>query len=256
MSDEDLGPLDLSVVVPAYNESRRIDSSLDAMLGFLRSRMESFEILIVDDGSDDRTAASVTERREPEVIVLQSDSNHGKGASVRKGVARSRGQRVLLADADYPISFEYLTAFERRLDEGYDIVCGSKSMPESKAMSAQPMHRRPLGRLFNVWVRLLGLSTFRDTQCGFKLFRGDVARELFRQSRVDGFVFDVEILFLARSMGYRAKEDPVRWSHVPLSQVRALSNGLEMFVDLLRLRIDIWRGRYRPAEPVDRGSLA
>lgn len=247
-------PVEISVVVPAYNESLRIGSSLDQMLSQLRGGSRSFEVIVVDDGSSDATAERVRGRSDPEVVVLQSDSNHGKGASVRKGVARSRGGRVLLADADYAISFDYLRRFMELVDRGADVVCASKALPESKALSTQPFHRRPLGRLFNIWVRTLGLSSLKDTQCGFKLFRGDVARELFSLSRVNGFVFDVEIVFLARRSGYLIKEEPVQWKHVPMSHVRAMSSGLSMFRELVRLRVDAWLGRYRLLNTVRRGT--
>ena len=227
----------LSIIIPAYNESRRIQATLDRVLAYLRGRRRSFEILVVDDGSQDATAESVRLRGEPEVVVLVSPANRGKGAAVRRGVAASKGENVLLTDADLSVPIEDIERLEPLLEGGAAVVCGSRGLPDSRILIPQPGYRQRMGRTFNWILRRLSLSNFRDTQCGFKLFRGSAARRIFSLCRVDGFAFDVEVLFLAQRMGYRAAEVPVRWQHVPESRVHPVLDASRMFFDVVWLRL-------------------
>jgi glycosyltransferase involved in cell wall biosynthesis len=226
----------LSIVVPAYNEATRIRNTLDKLLEYFRSDGRPFEILVVDDGSLDRTVEIVERGAEPELRVIRLSSNQGKGAAVRMGVAESTGALVLVSDADLAIPIEEFPQFEQWLEQGYDIACGSRGLPESRALSRLPVYRKRMGKLFNWMVRSLRLTKFRDTQCGFKLFQGAVAREVFSRSRVDRFAYDVEALRIAESLGYRIVEVPISWRHIPESRVHPFSDAMRMFVDLMRIR--------------------
>jgi len=226
----------LSVVVPAYNEAARIQPTLDRIFNHLRRRGRPFEVLVVDDGSTDGTAERVDERAEPELRVIRSPRNEGKGAAVRRGVIASRGGLVLLTDADLSTPIEALERLEALLSEGAALVCGSRGLAASNIVEHQPFYRERMGKTFNRLVRLLGLTSFRDTQCGFKLFRGEAARDIFSRSRLNGFAFDVEVLYLARRLGYRALEVPVDWRHVPESRVHPLKDSARMLRDVIRLR--------------------
>ncbi len=226
----------LSVVIPAYNEAGRLPAALDRLLAYFRSRGEEFEVLVVDDGSRDCTAEEIEGRREPELRVLRQ-AHQGKGAAVRQGVVATRGELVLLTDADLSIPIEEIAGFEREIRNGCEIVCGSRGLPGSRALSKPPLFRKGLGETFNWIVRRLGLSDFRDTQCGFKLIRGQVAREVFPRCRVSGFAFDVEFLVLAQELGHRAREVPVAWEHVHESRVHPLKDSARMLLELALIRL-------------------
>jgi dolichyl-phosphate beta-glucosyltransferase len=238
-----------SVVIPAYNEALRIGSTLDELLDFFRSRKSAFEILVVDDGSTDGTPQVVDERTAVEVKVLRHETNRGKGAAVRRGVGASRGELVLVCDADLAIPIEHIAQFERWLDKGYSIACGSRGLPESRALTRLPVYRKRMGKIFNWMVRAIQLTRFKDTQCGFKLFKGDAARDIFSRCRVDRFAYDVESLRFAEQLGYRIVEVPITWRHVPESRVHPVHDAARMFVDLVRIRLRSWRTK--PSPPVE-----
>jgi dolichyl-phosphate beta-glucosyltransferase len=235
----------LSVVIPAYNEAKRIHATLNSLIAYLRSRARPFEVLVVDDGSTDDTAGEVKGRPDPELKLIPCSVNQGKGAAVRRGVAASRGELILLSDADLATPIEELSRLEARLGDGVAVVCGSRGLPDSRIVARQPPYRELMGKTFNHIVRRLGLSDFRDTQCGFKLFRAAAARDIFSRCRVDGFAFDVEALYLARRLGYLAVELPVAWRHVPESRVHPLGDAARMLWDSLRIRLYAWTSRYR-----------
>lgn len=244
----------LSVVIPAYNEATRIHPSLDQVLTYLRARRCSFEVLVADDGSSDGTVEEVRRRGEPEVRVLPASRNEGKGAAVRRGVFASRGELVLVTDADQAISIEEVARFEEYLENGFALACGSRGLLDSRALTPLPFFRVRLGKTFNWIVRIVGLSDFRDTQCGFKLFRGRVAREIFSRCRANGFAYDVESLYIARQLGYRIVEVPVPWRHVPESRVHPLYHAIDMLWEVIRIRVAAWRGHYG-APKIDRDGL-
>jgi dolichyl-phosphate beta-glucosyltransferase len=230
----------ISVVIPAYNEERRIAASLAAITSYLESGQEDYEILVVDDGSRDATAATVEQAHRAaggRVRLLRMPENRGKGAAVRAGVLASRGAEVLFSDADLATPIEELAKLRARLSDGCDIVVGSRALVGSDIRVRQHAARELMGRMFNVIVRMLLIGGIRDTQCGFKLFRGPAARELFAAASVDGFAFDVEILLLARSR-YRVAEVPVVWRHVEPSKVSPGRDAARMLVDVLKLS---WR---------------
>jgi len=228
--------VDLSVVVPCYNEEARLPVSLARVASFLEEHGGSFELILVDDGSDDRTLEIIreAERRLPYVRVL-SLPHRGKGAALAQGVRRSRGRLVLLSDADFSTPIEELTRLEEAIAEGADVAIGSRAAPGAREVD-QPLHRRLMGKTFNLLVQALLLPGIWDTQCGFKLFRGPVARQLFDQLHTTGFAFDVEVLYLARRSGHRVREVPVRWINSPSSRVSPLRDARNMALDLLRIR--------------------
>jgi dolichyl-phosphate beta-glucosyltransferase len=226
----------LSVVVPAFDEERRLGATLDRVATYLRTRGTPFEVVVVDDGSRDGTRAVADDAaaRFAEIRVLPQGVNRGKGAAVRAGVLASTGERVLMTDADLSTPIEEIEKLERALDAGAEIAIGSRGLPASDLVVRQRIARETMGKVFNRIVRALGLLPFSDTQCGFKLFRGDLARDLFSRARVDGFAFDVEILLLAKDRA--VVEVPVTWRNDPQSRVSPVRDGLRMLRDVIRLR--------------------
>ena len=231
---------DISVVIPAFNEEERLGATLRQVVGYLRRRGVSYEVIVVDDGSRDRTietaealAASLTETG---VRVLRHERNRGKGAAVRTGVLASRGAEVLLTDADASTPIEEIEKLERRLPEA-PVVIGSRAVAGADIRQHQPFYRELMGKTFNLIIHLLGVRGLQDTQCGFKLMAGDVARELCAEQKIDGFAFDVELVWLARRHGYRVAEVGVIWVNSPDSRVDPLRSSLSMFRDVLRMRL-------------------
>ncbi len=231
----------ISIVVPAYNEALRIGPSLEGILRFVKDRQIEAEVILVDDGSVDDTsgiAASFPIR------VVRNDSNRGKGYSVRRGVLEAKGSWVLFTDADLSAPIEELDRLLEVADEGADIIIGSRAVDRTKIAVHQSRFRELGGIFYNWTVRLiLGLS-IQDTQCGFKLFRREKFVPIFESQTICGFGFDPEILFLAKRMGLKIREVPVVWRHDRDSKVRFLSDGLEMFLDLARIRWNALRGKY------------
>jgi len=238
---------DLSVVIPAYNESPRIGATLDAALAYFEQSHTRGEVLAVDDGSRDGTAEAVARYAEthPAVRLLRNGSNRGKGYTVRHGVLEARGAVVLFCDADGSTPMteasKLLAAIEA---DAADIAIGSRALPGSDLARPQPGFRRAMGWAFRNLVRAIVLRGFRDTQCGFKAFRREAAHDVFRRQTLDGFAFDVEVLFIARRRGCRVVEVPVRWLDDRDSRVRPGRDSARMLADLLRIRWRALRGVY------------
>jgi dolichyl-phosphate beta-glucosyltransferase len=235
----------LSVVIPAYNEVSRLPRTLEAIAAFLARRGELLpaEIIVVDDGSSDATAEVAKDfgTREGFLMrVVRLARNSGKGAAVRAGLAASRGAWILISDADLATPVEELDAL---LASGAALAVGSRGVRRELIVRRQPLPRDTLGRLFNLGLRALGLTRLRDTQCGFKLVEGELARRLAGELRLDGFAFDVELLARAKRHGATIAEVPVRWYHVEASRVRPLRHGVQMLRDTLRIRLWLWLGR-------------
>lgn len=240
-------PPSLSIVVPAFNEERRLGPSLERLADYARSRGLSCEILVVDDGSTDATAALVEglARRVDGLRLLRLGRNLGKGAAVRAGVLEARAPRVLFTDADLSTPIEELPALESALDAGADLAVGSRALDRTRIAVHQPFYREIGGRVFNALVRCFSVPGIHDTQCGFKLFPAGTGRRLFRLQRVPRFGFDVELLFLARRAGYRIAEVPVRWVNSPETKVRPVRDGVRTFLDIALIRLYAARGKYR-----------
>ncbi len=227
-------PCHLSVVVPAYNEEARLGRSLPVILDYLKAQPYTWEIVVVDDGSHDRTSEIAAAYAESNVRVLRNEPNRGKGYSIRRGMLESVGQWRLFSDADLSTPISELDKFWEHTDNGYDVVIGSRALPESELAVRQPKGREFVGRIFNTTVQTFLVPGVGDTQCGFKLFSADAANAVFSRQTLHGFAFDVEILMLARRHGFKIKEAPVKWINDLGSKVSTLS-GIKGFVDLARL---------------------
>jgi dolichyl-phosphate beta-glucosyltransferase len=238
----------LSIVIPAYNEEGRLGATLERVDTYLRSGAWSFtEILVVDDGSRDRTVA-VAESfagKTANLRILRNPGNRGKGYSVRNGMLEARGEWTLFSDADLSAPIEELDKLWLAADEAQaKVAIGSRALDRSLVGVHQSPLRESAGRLFNLGARLISGLPFKDTQCGFKLFETAAARRIFARQQLERFGFDVEVLFIARLLGYRSIEVPVRWNNVAGTKVGTLS-GLAAFLDPLRVRIHGWQGKYR-----------
>ncbi len=228
----------LSLVVPCFNEESRLPASLVVAQEFLRRRGASFELILVDDGSADRTPDLIREAAQASGAVrcVLLPANRGKGRAIAEGVRVSCGQEVLTSDADFSAPIGELPKLEAALAAGADIAIGSRAKRGAREVD-QPLHRRAMGKGFNLLVQGLLLPGLWDTQCGFKLFRGEVARDLFGRLRTDGFAHDVEILYLARRAGYLVSEVPVRWINSDSSRVEPMRHSGEMLRDVVRIRL-------------------
>ena len=238
-----MSPPALSVVIPALNEAARLPRSLQRIAGHLEGLWESYEILVVDDGSTDATADTAARTLGTGVTVLRNERNRGKGYSVRRGMLAATGARRLMTDADLSTPIEELRGLGARLDAGDDIAIGSRALPGSRIEVHQPILREGTGRIFNLFVRLLAVPDVRDSQCGFKLFTAAAAEAVFSRCRLDGFSFDVEALHVARRLGLRIAEVPVVWRNDAASRVTLL-RGAAAFADLVTIRLNAARGRY------------
>jgi dolichyl-phosphate beta-glucosyltransferase len=238
----------LSIIVPAYNEEARLPGTLRRIEQyFSEAGWSSHEILIVDDGSRDGTvaAAAAFAAGKPNIRVLRNPGNRGKGFSVRHGMLEAQGDWCLFTDADLSTPIEELNKLWCALQsKRAEIAIGSRALDRSLIGIHQPGFRETAGKFFNAVMRVTIGLRIADTQCGFKLFRGDVARQLFSQQTLERFGFDVEILFIANRRGYRIAEVPVRWNHAEGSKVGMLT-GLRAFAELAQVRINAARGRYR-----------
>lgn len=228
----------ISVIVPAYNERRRLPQSLQAIRAYAERSGRTIEVVVVDDGSTDGTADLAAEHAaDPLAVrVLRNDGNRGKGYSVRRGMIEAGGDVLLLSDADLSTPIEELDKLLPWMDAGYEVVIGSRAMAESVLDPPQPFFRRLLGRTFGKVRRAIILPDIWDTQCGFKLFRRDAAHAVFPEQQADGFAFDCEVLGLARKMGYRIREVGVTWRDDRDSKVRPVRDSLAILLSLLRIR--------------------
>jgi len=235
-------------VIPAYNEERRLPSTLDKVLTWLNGgAFADAEVLVVDDGSSDGTAALVEAHSaaDPRVRLLRNPGNRGKGYAVRHGMLEARGGWIVFSDADLSAPIEELPKLLGAAQtENAAVAIGSRALDRSLIGVHQSRWRELSGIVFNVLMRLLTGLAFADTQCGFKLYRQDAARQVFERQRLEGFGFDVEDLFIAHHLGLVAIEVPVKWNNVEGTKV-GLTQGLRSFTDLLVIRWNGIRGRYR-----------
>ena len=236
---------EFSIVIPSYNEERRLPETLERIAAYVRASRREAEILVVDDGSADHTAAIAESFRGkcPELRVLSNGVNRGKGYSVRRGMLEARGRIVLFTDADLSAPIEEADKLFAAL-ETHDVAIGSRALDRGLISVHQSRFREFAGILFNAIVRLCLRLPFVDTQCGFKAFRREPCRIIFEQQRIERFGFDPELLYLARHHGLRAVEIPVRWGHSPATKVSMFRDSLQMFLDVLIIRWNAIAGRY------------
>lgn len=237
----------LSIVIPAYNESKRLPKTLDRISNYLNQKRWSDEIVVVDDGSNDNTKDIAYEfcKINPNIKLLINPINKGKGYSVRRGILDSRGKYILFTDADLSTPIEDVEKLMSHIDKGYDIAIGSRSIKGSRVILHQPFARQSMGKIFNKIVQIFTVRKIIDTQCGFKLFTNKAAKAIFTYQRLNEFSFDVEALFIAKKFNLKIKEVPVTWCNSPSSKVRILKDPILMLFDLLRIRFYELMGFYR-----------
>lgn len=238
----------LSVVVPAYNEEERIESTLESIVAYLQAQKISFELLVADDGSRDRTRLKVKEfidrhQLADRACLVALPQNQGKGAAVRAGVLRAVGKYILFTDADNSTPIEEVTGFLAQIDET-DILIGSRYLKASNVEKKQPWYRILLSRAANFVIQAFLIEGIKDTQCGFKMLHYEPAKDIFSRMKVDGFGFDMELLALAEVLDYRVKEVPVSWFDSPNSRVRPVRAALRTLGDLATIKMNIWTGKY------------
>lgn len=245
----------LSFVIPAYNEEKRLPRTLERVFDYLGKQNYSWEVIVVDDGSEDKTAAVAEsfQSRNPNLRLIRN-THRGKGYAVRTGVLASRGKFIVFSDADLATPIEELPKLLGPLQEGYDVAIGSREGIGARRYG-EPWHRHLMGRIFNLLVRLLVVGHYQDTQCGFKGFRREAGHDLFRRVRLYGddaaeikggavTAFDVEILLLAHKRGYKVKEVPVEWYYGENTKVSPLKDSFRMLIDIIKVRWNDWRGLY------------
>lgn len=237
------------MVIPAYNEAQRLPAYLSEVVAYFDGRGEPYEVIVVDDGSADETAARVLEAQaiHQAVTLHRLAENRGKGFAVRAGMRAARGDLRLMADADGATPIAEVKRLETVIQAGADLAVGSRALPDPSVRREVHIHRKLSGEIFNFFVRRMGVGDVTDTQCGFKLFRGTVAEVLFGELETTGFGFDVELLMLARRRGYRVIEVAINWADQPGSKVDVLRDGPRMLAQVVRARVRLnRRGRARP----------
>jgi len=246
-------PIDLSVVIPVFNESRRLGPPLREMARYLAEQSFSAELIVVDDGSRDGTFDLVCALA-PELPIplraLRYAENRGKGHAIKVGFDAARGDRILFSDVDLSTPIESAADLLASLDAGADIVVGSRKMSGAMILVRQPRLRETLGRVFTALVRW-GIANVSDATCGFKAFRAEVGRDIFSRVRIDDWSFDAEVLFLADLLGYGVVEVPVRWRDEAGTKVDLRRDVVNSLVGLARIRLNALRGRYAMRKPVD-----
>ncbi len=232
----------LSLIIPAYNEEQRLPRTLTQIQAFLRQQPYDSEVLVIENGSSDRTAA-VAEDFAPDVRLLR-EPERGKGLAVRRGMMEAAGDFRFICDADLSMPIEEVNRFLPPKLDNYDIAIASREIAGALRHN-EPAYRHWIGRVFNLLVRTLAVPGFQDTQCGFKCFTADAAETLFPLQRIDGWTFDVELLYVALRLGYRVKEVPINWYYFPGSRVRIAKDSWLMLTDLFRIRSNWRRGLYQ-----------
>jgi len=237
--------LSLSVVIPAFNEERRLGSTLVEIAGYLATQPWTWEIRVVDDGSTDATVA-VAEgfaAGEPRVVV-QREPHRGKGGAVKAGLSAATGQFRFICDADLSMPIDEISRFLPPQAAPFDVAIGSREGRKAHRVG-EPKYRHLMGRLFNHGVQWLVLPGIEDSQCGFKMFTADAVRSIFPRVTVDGWAFDVEVLAVARAQQLRVIEVPIEWHYRAESRVSMMRDGWEMLKELLRIRLRAMKGTYR-----------
>jgi dolichyl-phosphate beta-glucosyltransferase len=252
--------IEYSIVMPAYNEADKISSTITQVLGFMRGFCESFEFLIVNDGSSDSTAQIVADMaRENTELHLIDNPHKGKGFAVWTGIMKAQGEYIYMADADLstPITeLKKLTVWVK--DQDFDIVIASREGIGADRVG-EPVYRHIMGRVFNIWVQLIALPGIQDSQCGFKLFKKKAAKDIFSRLQIYGSdskqikgayfgAWDVEVLYLARKLGYTVKQVPVTWVHVKTTRISPIKDSFKMASDVIKVRMNDLKGKYNTAQ--------
>jgi len=244
MSRMSVQPPLLSLIIPAYNEGERLPATLPPVIDFLDAQPYAAELIIVNNNSRDDTRAVALQfaATRPYIRVLD-EMTQGKGAAVRAGMLAAEGEYLFMADADFSMPIEEIAKFLPPQLSQYDVAIGSREVPGAVRYN-EPAYRHFMGRVFTFYVKVLAIPGFEDTQCGFKCFRREVARDILPQQTIDGWAFDVELLFIALRRGYHVVEVPVHWYFGENSRVSPVRDSINMIREVLRIRINGWAGRY------------
>jgi dolichyl-phosphate beta-glucosyltransferase len=236
-----------SIIIPAYNESQRIVPTLNRVLTYVAERQWDAEIIVVNDGSIDETAKIVQGYVERNAIMrlIENPGNRGKGYSVRNGMLNARGELLLFSDADLSSPIEESPKLFEAIERGADVAIGSRWLRSDLQTVRQPLHRQLFGRIFNLVLRIILGLRFKDTQCGFKAFTRSAAQAIFPLQRIERWGFDPELIFLAKRRGLRIVEVPVKWAHDEGGRINPLRDGLRMFIEVLKIRWNSIKGKYR-----------
>lgn len=236
----------VSIIIPAYNEEQRLPATLDSVCSFMDNQKHDYEVLVVDDGSSDGTCDLVRsyEEKNAKVKLISYDENQGKGYAVRTGMLAAGGDYVIYNDADGSSPIEEIEKLIASIDGGHDIAFGSRAKPDDSRYVNALAYRKYMGNTFNLIVQFLILPGIQDTQCGFKMFSRNVARDIFSVAQVNGFAFDVEVLYIARLRHYNWEEVPISWSNVDGSKVNVLVDSPKMLLEVFKVRLAAWMGKY------------
>jgi dolichyl-phosphate beta-glucosyltransferase len=234
----------LSIIIPAHNEEQRLPGSLEKIVAFLEEQDYEAEVVVVENASQDNTAGVVEKfmARYPFISLIREE-RRGKGLAVKLGIMAARGEYLFICDTDLSMPIEEVSKFLPPALEDYDVAIASREV-EGARRYGEPVYRHLMGRVFNFLVRLLAVPGFQDTQCGFKCFRREVAHNIFPYQTMDGWGFDVEVLFIAQKRGYRIVEVPINWYYMANSRVSPIKDTLSMLRELLKVRFNDRRGMY------------
>lgn len=239
----------ISIIIPAYNEEKLIEDTLRQVTEFFETKPYSYEVLVVDDGSRDRTVELVrgfgASTRGFPIQVLENVRNRGKGFSVRKGFRAATGEYACFSDADLSTPIVDIDKLLKWLEDGFDVAIGSRALKDSKVDLHQPWWREIMGKTFNKFVQVVAIKGIKDTQCGFKCFSRKAYSEVFKRQSIDGFGFDVEALFIARKLGFKIKEVPVTWVNRIESRVNPFLHPIQMLAELVLIRFRDLMGLYK-----------
>lgn len=243
MSGSAAQPL-LSIVIPAYNEATRLPESLEQVARFVADQTYPIEVIVVDNNSSDATSQIATDfaAEFPYARVL-FEPRQGKGAAVKTGMLAGRGEYLVICDADFSMPVEEVSKFVPANGTTYDVAIASREVKGARRIG-EPEYRHLMGRIFNLIVRVMAIPHIQDTQCGFKSFRREVAQDVFNLQTIDGWGFDVEVLFIALKRGYRLMEIPITWYYKPQSRISPIRDSVNMVLEVLRVRMNGLRGKY------------
>jgi dolichyl-phosphate beta-glucosyltransferase len=245
LPEADVNPPFLSIIIPTFNERNRIEATLDKIVSYLRSRSYSWEVNVADDGSTDETTALVKMKAKGDPRIVLTQGRHGgKGSALKTGMSQAKGEYIFLCDADLSMPIQQLERFLPPFLSDYDIAVGSREVPGARRVE-EPQFRHFQGRVFNAIIKIMGLTEYQDTQCGFKCIRAEVLRPLLPLLRINGFSFDVELLFLAKKNHLRVAEVPIDWLYKQDSKVRFLTDSWKMLAELIAIRLNFLMGRYQ-----------
>lgn len=233
----------LSLVIPAYNEEKTIKGTLEKVLGYLTRKSFSYEVIVVDDGSKDKTSSIVGSFHNSKIKLVKLETNKGKGGALREGIGRSKGENVIFMDADLSVPLENIDRFINELEK-FEVVIASRRIKGAKILKHQPWHRETMGKVFTLLTRFVTGVNLADYTCGFKGFRGKEAKRIFENSLIDRWAYDAEIMFLSHKLGYNIKQVPVSWVNRGDTRVRLKSVVFESFKDLVKIRIYDLLGKY------------